>query len=906
MGIEQLSQAFAALGTVSDYKEFASQSPIGLSEEQFTDLGGLLKPQRKSQMRRLEEQLEAELTRQGIELSDHGFDRQLYTNVLALTRLACIDEANTGAEVNAYKLCVAFGSMDNILRYLSQFAQQNPNTKQMVHDACLFSLPQSNDWNLTQWRQVFLRASQEGLLRKYNLIDSADKLQQKLLELKICALSVPELYTKVEQQTQQVGELEDKLRQERRKGKNATKETVDALSGEIKAAKKVLQQLQNQAKKLPTPLKEVGLDKLGEVVIALSYQKKQQDPKAAALFKRYNLSESVFNEWLELKPQNSDEQIPKLFIDGTKHDTKGWYVIKLHETDPKAAILGELTACCQSLGKQGGECAKHGIQSDSSGFYVICRGKPPKSGDSRDIDPKDIRAQTWVTRTTDGGILLDSLEAQPNVMAVAENQQAIKRMALTLAHELVIQHDMRYVNIGEGGMTPKGLGYKEENVEAQPLNYDGYRDSFKQRRMCHREKILYLEMLMNPEKAAQRYQQDPGSYLKDSDIFYNILCSLPPEQFSAFYLNRTQQELQVTIVQENLFYFALSSCNEELALFLLNNFKITYFPAYDFGRLYDGDNEEGNYNILNKAIILGMDRLASQMIRDGFVTWESVIGVDRETKRLEGADGICISLADWCIYNKGYRTLIELILKDYPINQRIRELFAENLNPEHLVTISNYNMLLSDIPQGDFLIGALKRVFLVAFFSEHSIFAERARSKFDFLINELGFNLDKADLSQVITAHNGPPLGPDSQNYRVTPLSMATSCGWLTAVDYLLEHGADSNAIDNSGEQTDLKFISPLEGAVRCGDKNIVLKLLDAGADPERKNKDGKTPLDLAESDLATTIMDYIEQKNASRRIAQFSQERGIDVMTVRDLIIDDEPVALMNYLQEKITMLIR
>ena len=58
-------------------------------------------------------------------------------------------------------------------------------------------------------------------------------------------------------------------------------------------------------------------------------------------------------------------------------------------------------------------------------------------------------------------------------------------------------------------------------------------------------------------------------------------------------------------------------------------------------------------------------------------------------------------------------------------------------------------------------------------------------------------------------------------------------------ITYLIEEGADPNAMDKSG-------VAPLHRAVRTRSSNAVRALIEGGANPRLGNKSGSTPLHLA------------------------------------------------------------
>ncbi|ORX85834.1 ankyrin, partial [Anaeromyces robustus] len=62
------------------------------------------------------------------------------------------------------------------------------------------------------------------------------------------------------------------------------------------------------------------------------------------------------------------------------------------------------------------------------------------------------------------------------------------------------------------------------------------------------------------------------------------------------------------------------------------------------------------------------------------------------------------------------------------------------------------------------------------------------------------------------------------------------SSGNEDLVKYLIEHGADINKENRGGE-------TPLFLACRSGNKNLVKYLIDLGADINKENEEGETPL---------------------------------------------------------------
>ncbi len=75
--------------------------------------------------------------------------------------------------------------------------------------------------------------------------------------------------------------------------------------------------------------------------------------------------------------------------------------------------------------------------------------------------------------------------------------------------------------------------------------------------------------------------------------------------------------------------------------------------------------------------------------------------------------------------------------------------------------------------------------------------------------------------------------------------------GYQELGDYLLAKGAEVNAGEGS--------TTPLHGAVMCNQPGIVGWLLEHGADPQAKNYEGKTPLQLAEEKGLQDIINRLQ-----------------------------------------------
>lgn len=209
-----------------------------------------------------------------------------------------------------------------------------------------------------------------------------------------------------------------------------------------------------------------------------AYRRASRNKEAAALFFEYGLSEEEFDKYLSLVPRNDDQAIPNVRIEGNQihPDYQDYYLMKLDPKDPRMAILGMFTSCCQSIGQEGEGPAIAAITDPNSGAYVLCR----KSKQANTTDT--IVAQCWAWRGSDGVVVLDSSESQIDFRL--RNRTVIFDFLNCLAKTLVDKYDVPAVNVGQGGETPYNLGVAlaAHNV-TNPVDYDGYRDSVEQRRI---------------------------------------------------------------------------------------------------------------------------------------------------------------------------------------------------------------------------------------------------------------------------------------------------------------------------------------------------------------------------------------------------------------------------------------
>lgn len=91
-----------------------------------------------------------------------------------------------------------------------------------------------------------------------------------------------------------------------------------------------------------------------EFISKTKYLDASQDLAAAALFYEHDMSTEQFSSWMRAKAraQSSDNLIAPsaVFVDGASVGHPNLYLIKMKDTDPRQAYLGEITNCCQTIG----------------------------------------------------------------------------------------------------------------------------------------------------------------------------------------------------------------------------------------------------------------------------------------------------------------------------------------------------------------------------------------------------------------------------------------------------------------------------------------------------------------------------------------------------------------------------
>ncbi len=364
-----------------------------------------------------------------LHIPQQSFSMEEYGRLLPFILVSLREQNNADTQDAATytaKLIAAFGNGKAAITYLKRYYKHRQGVAhQLLHDACLYTLPETEAWSLPIWQRViadYPPHHQDDTVLRY--LHFADKIE-------------------------------------------------------------------NKAKDSGTPISiGVKAETLADYLKTFTYERAYENPQAAILFYQHGLGEEYFNKWLDLKPQNDDKLVPYVMIKGHNiaPEYRHYYITKLAANDPRNAILGKLTNCCQSIDGVGKECAKDGIINPGSGFYVLMY---------RDKHGRDtVMSQCWVWSDGEGQLVFDSIESKLEFQT--NHEQMIADFYMYLAQHLVNNYSISRVSVGRGGHTPDRLEKVLNYEPAQPVNYSEYRDSKKQAILADRHHpILAIYTLCN-------------------------------------------------------------------------------------------------------------------------------------------------------------------------------------------------------------------------------------------------------------------------------------------------------------------------------------------------------------------------------------------------------------------------
>ncbi len=622
----------------------AAQIPMSLDENHIQELTTLIHNNNSDE--KLWEKLEQHVGANYKE-SFKLIDIKEFSKILVYTLIGCNLEKSRSAYQFAHRLALAFGNSDDAIAYLTQYAKDNQNVKmKSMTEACQFEVPIRIDWDVSVWREVFKRNFLSADFRKSGVVKNVDKLQKKLLDSNQYTLEPPSatisentktLQLSLEKHHQELASIQEQLKTLRKSRTLHDSESkmykdinlqIEELITKERAKKKLLvdnnRALQTEVRKhkkttqkdiqVKMPIQDIPTETLVESALEIVFPKAKQDIAAAKLYNKLKVQELVFDQWLAVKQTHTRTQsvIPEIVIDGNKAGFKDHYIIKLNDDDPKGPILGEILGCCQSFGKPGENAARYGTTSTNGGFYLLCRGTPPKDGDTKKIQPKQIIAEAFVWSTPDNILVLDSVEIRPNIRNVGDNVKKAKRIFYHLAQELTQKHNVAEVRVGTGGATPEGLGYAETTA-VTPQGVEPFGDSKNQLEVANRDKPLYSQMALDPVQALKDFEASDDKQKYNIGILARALCF---EGTQAHFLALMEiagiKDIKAFINEHKLIYFAAASKNSDLCHLFLD-----YEPEVNITWHDNNGNEIPHFTPLMAACRQGPLSLVKRMIDMG-------------------------------------------------------------------------------------------------------------------------------------------------------------------------------------------------------------------------------------------------------------------------------------------------
>lgn len=304
------------------------------------------------------------------------------TSDIIMRRLAALahtfEKSGTPIE-QAKKLSIMCGDLESALDYLNTYylSKKTAMHTKSFDNACAMLCPilDTSTWDVKTWRALAKQNHWKHLVENSDfnqyILPAAAKIEEALKKLpNIVLLRFP--FNGFEEQK----ELTEAWVTFRKKLKNVT---------DPKELSKSFQTLLMQC---PTELL------LNEYYKA-TFPSAEQNIIAAKIFNQY--PHNPLHIYLSLTPQDSDVAIPDIIIDeNTLEFETNYYLLKLDSFNPIAGVLGEITNCCQTLGKEFGDAlTRYAICDPNCGFYVIYK----REGKNPNVARDSIVAETIAIRT---------------------------------------------------------------------------------------------------------------------------------------------------------------------------------------------------------------------------------------------------------------------------------------------------------------------------------------------------------------------------------------------------------------------------------------------------------------------------------------------------------------------------
>lgn len=140
-----------------------------------------------------------------------------------------------------------------------------------------------------------------------------------------------------------------------------------------------------------------SLEDLQETAKIVRYKNASKHPPLADIFIRYNIEESVFERTLAVDAKKkTKDRLPDIILHGSDLGLaySSYHLLKLPLDDPHAYVLGYLTNCCQSMGKEFEEHLVNSMEDENRGFYVLLK-KIEDDADTKTTAEPTRKRKSW-------------------------------------------------------------------------------------------------------------------------------------------------------------------------------------------------------------------------------------------------------------------------------------------------------------------------------------------------------------------------------------------------------------------------------------------------------------------------------------------------------------------------------
>jgi ankyrin repeat protein len=503
----------------------------------------------------------------------------------------------------------------------------------------------------------------------------------------------------------------------------------------------------------------------------------------------------------------------------------------LKPQDWRMLIMGELTNCCQSIGNDAENCALEAMINENTGVVAIFKGDKIVAQSFVWLGEEDEHKQKT--------FVFDSWERlNPNLNFLCAS------FYNEMAGKLKTEHGIDKVTLGTGGNTPKISCFQQNNFEAK-------------------NSLAYWKTRKVPS-VKYKGKSSPYNDSKNQDLIIDSAAKINAEQnipeikrtnVKAIIISSLQNKnINIEDLQAQISKLSEDQLKEDMPLFLKNAIEIGNVIAVTFFIENGADvNMEITFpnNAFTTPLILAIQKwnvdIAKKLIEQkadveqlGYVDPGSELNSPIACAITKGQIEIVKSLID-----KGVALNLETSRSSQPLllalehkrSDILNVLLEGGANPNATCSIEfTRGISILKLVIGTIQLDDLKTLIAKGAAVDESILYEAARHLREDIIMEL---LDKKEITEFDSTLLDHVLNAESKDDLK-----------LSIVKYLLQKAKRSKV---EIKQSDLSKILLL--AAKTDDKELVLDMLQRGADANTQGIDGKTPLHLAAEALSVEIV---------------------------------------------------